>query len=76
MNTDPLVESIAHFLYWSGWLEQHDKGDVGAIVIECDGFYVQVGTATFERLLASLEKVCPRWRELNTHYKCPEVDAK
>ena len=75
MNENPLAESIAHFLYWSGWLEQHDSNAVYGITMECDGYDVQMGTSTFERLLASLEKECPHWRELNANYRL-KVDSE
>lgn len=62
-----LAESIAHFLYWSGWIENRDAS---AIAIEPDsGEPIQCGIRTFQRLEAALADVYPNWQTWNENYK-------
>jgi hypothetical protein len=60
-----LAESVAYFLYWSGYLEVEAREIV--IIVE-PGTGLQVGTETFRHLKDALDEAHPNWREWSCCY--------
>jgi hypothetical protein len=71
-----LAKSVASFLYWSSWLNEHDKGNVwGVSPHTIDNTPSQsMGTRTFERLKGALDRACPGWRSWNSNYEKEVAD--
>ena len=62
-----LAESVAHFLYWSGWLEhRHASAVVFMHGMGEPSFHA--GTKTFQRLETALDEAFPDWETWNTNY--------
>lgn len=72
MGSKALAEAVAHFLYWSHWLELRDQDRIYAVeVTDTDMRTFHCGTQTFDRLLAALEREYPDWREWSECYSRP-----
>ena len=73
-----LAESVAHFLWWTGWLDNQDAHQVvlttrGSISkIEGSSLTtreeIQMGTESFNLLQQSLDDSYPDWRSWNPNY--------
>lgn len=63
-----VAEGVAHFLYWSGWLDCKDSCYSAAL--HCDGDIThQCGVKTFKRLEDCLDRNFPEWKSWNPNYK-------
>ena len=67
MSDQAMAESVAHFLYWTGYLDYEDS--IESVTIYTDGSQFEAGTSTFRRLKDSLERLHPGWRTWNTNYQ-------
>ena len=66
-RAESMAKSVAHFLYWSGWLENR-HASAALFVHDMGEPSFQIGTKTFERLEASLDDAYPEWRDWNPNY--------
>ena len=68
-----LAEGIAHFLYWSSYLDFDPDAISGIFIspVAYDTDDVSCGTDTFKRLKESLDRHFPDWRSWNSNYQKP-----
>jgi len=64
-----MAESVAHFLYWSGYLDYQTEDIQAIVIVPKNNVNHQCGIATFEHLKESLDELYPDWRSWNHLYK-------